>query len=238
VSALGQALLEFQKAAPPIHLDATNPHYQSKFASLANVVSTVRPILNQHGLVFTQFPTNIDGAPALETMLIHAESGEDIAAVTPLILAKSEPQGYGSALTYTRRYALLSILGLVGDEDDDANAATPRPNGSVEAAQGDPHGLRTSRADHVPAVTLEEALADPTKLVVHWSRNRGKTLGELTKRQIDWYANEWQPNPDHATDQDWTLKAAAQQLTNGQSEAAVVGAPSDLDDIPFAPSEF
>lgn len=231
---LATALLHFQADAPTIPLDATNPHFHSKFASLGAVIASVRPILNKHGLVYAQFPTNIDGAPALETMLIHAESGEDIAAVTPLILAKNDPQGHGSALTYTRRYALLSILGLVGDEDDDANAATPRNNG----AAADPHGLQASRSDAVPSVSLESALADPAAVVVHWSRNKGKKLGELTKRQIGWYANEWQPNPEHATDQDWTLKAAAQQLSNGEIVAAP-GAPSDdYADIPFGPSIF
>jgi hypothetical protein len=123
------------------------------------VIAAVRPVLNKHGLVYAQFPTNLDGAPALETMLIHAESGEDIAAVMPLVLTKNDPQGYGSALTYARRYALLSILGLVGDEDDDANSAIAprdevlarngsaggdgaRDRGKPSPTADDPHGLK------------------------------------------------------------------------------------------------
>jgi len=132
---LAKALHAFQKDAPPIHFDAENDHYHHKFVSLSKVIAEIRPALNKQGLVYTQFLTNIDGLPALETMLIHAESGEDIAAVAPLILAKNDPQGWASAVTYARRYALLSMLGLVGEEDDDAQRAS------------DPHGLRASRAD-------------------------------------------------------------------------------------------
>jgi hypothetical protein len=93
---------------------------------------------------------------------------------------------------------------------------------------GDAHGLQASRADSVP---LEAALLDPASVVIHFSKNKGKTLGDLTQRQLDWYAHVWEPNPEYATDQDWTLKAAAQQLAGG--EAVTVGAPNDTDDIPF-----
>lgn len=198
---LATALHAFQKDAPPIHLDATNPHFRSKFASLGNVVSAVRPILNKHGLVYAQFPTNIDGAPALETMLIHAESGEDIAAVTPLILAKNDPQGYGSALTYARRYALLSILGLVGDEDDDANSAS------------DPHGFNQSRADAAPPPKPENI--EDTR--IHFGKNEGKRLGDLTERQLAWYAETWEPGGSAA---DSALKEAAVAI-------------HDLNSVPF-----
>ena len=209
---LATALLHFQAEAPPIHLDATNPHFHSKFASLGNVVSAVRPVLNKHGLVYAQFPTNIDGAPALETMLIHAESGEDIAAVTPLILAKSDPQGYGSALTYARRYALLSILGLVGDEDDDANAAQPEPQASRRA---DVNGLQSSRADAV----------QPGQFIVNFGKkHKGKKVEDVPREYWEWCFNEGAKLPDD-------LRAAVELHLGLTSVAA--GAPDDLDDIPF-----
>jgi uncharacterized protein (DUF3820 family) len=209
---LGKALHAFQKDAPPIHLDATNPHFNSKFASLAGVVSAIRPALNKHGLVYTQFPTNIDGQPALETMLIHAESGQDIAAVTPLVLAKNDPQGYGSALTYARRYALLSILGLVGDEDDDANSATPH--------NGDVHGLQESRADNVA----------PHTMVVGFGKHKGKQVHEVPRDYWEWWLGQ-----DGKKDE--VLRAAV-ELHLGLTDTHAVGAPNPDDDIPFAASEF
>jgi len=209
---LAKALLGFQKDAPAITLDATNPHFGSKFASLNGVVAAVRPALNKNGLVYMQFPTNLDGAPALETMLIHAESGEDIAAVTPLILSKIDPQGYGSALTYARRYALLSILGLVGDEDDDANSAS---NGSAAATGASDRGKPSSAAD----------------VILHFSKNKGKRLGDLTPKQLQWYATEWEPNPEYANEQDRALKEAALALHLGTE--GIAAPVDDLADVPF-----
>jgi hypothetical protein len=95
---------------------------------------------------------------------------------------------------------------------------------------GDPHGLQSSRADNVP---LEAALLDPAGVVIHFSKNQGKTLGELTQRQLEWYAQVWEPKQEYATDQDWTLKAAAQALLNGETVTVAAGASSDVDDIPF-----
>lgn len=211
MSEIGKALHAFQKEAPPIHLDATNPHFHSRFVSLGGVVAAVRPVLNKHGLVYAQFPTNIDGAPALETMLIHAESGEGIAAVTPLILAKNDPQGYGSALTYARRYALLSILGLVGDEDDDANSAQPTER--VHYPKPDPHGLQESRADAV----------QPDQMLVPFGKHKGKKIHDVPTSYWEWWLGQ-DGNKDEA------FKAAV-ELHLGLT-AAPVGS-SDLDDIPF-----
>jgi uncharacterized protein (DUF3820 family) len=200
MSTLAQALHAFQKDAPPIHLDARNPHFGNKYASLGGVVAAIRPELNKHGLVYTQLPTNLDGAPALRTSVMHAESGEEIADVMPLILPKSDPQSYGSALTYARRYALLSILGLVGDEDDDATAATSQ----VQARQGngdggggtdwsgagrpaDPHGLQASRADAV----------QPGQIIVPFGKHKGKTVADVPRDYWDWWlAQDGRKNPE------------------------------------------
>lgn len=84
----------------------------------------VLPLLTTEGIVVIQSPTVFEGIRALRTILIHAESNtqfEDTMALT----GKEDPQGQGSAITYARRYALMSILGLVADEDDDGTEAQP-----------------------------------------------------------------------------------------------------------------
>jgi len=120
---LAQALVAFHKDAPKISLDATNPHFKSKFASLPGIMDTVRKPLADVGLVVLQHPCVLDsGMPGLRTTLLHS-SGEREEDVMALAVDKPGPQAQGAALTYARRYAVLSILGLVGDEDDDANSA-------------------------------------------------------------------------------------------------------------------
>jgi hypothetical protein len=119
------AILAVQAEVGPIAPDAVNPHFNSKFTSLAKVVETVGPILNRHGLTWRTFPTtNEHGQPALRYRLQHTESGEMDEDVMPLLLGKVDSQGLGSALTYSRRYALCAVLNLVADDDDDGHGAS------------------------------------------------------------------------------------------------------------------
>lgn len=120
-----KALVEVQSELPVIAKTATNPYFQSRYAPLAEVVAAVSPVLTAHGLCVTQWPRIENGQPVLTTILAHS-SGEWLSGDMPLLLAKNDPQGQGSAITYARRYAYMSIVGVVADEDDDGNAASRR----------------------------------------------------------------------------------------------------------------
>lgn len=129
--ALVPALIEWQKNMPSIIKDAKNPHFGNKFASLGTLVHNSAPVLAEYGLVVTQFPSvGTDDTPTLVTTLWHV-SGEWIEAEMALVMAKSDPQGQGSALTYARRYAYCAVLGIVADEDDDAERAVNRKSAPV-----------------------------------------------------------------------------------------------------------
>ena len=120
-----EALLEIQKeGVEGITFDSTNPHFKNRYISLGKVVETLKPILNEKGLLLSQIPVSLVGTPALQTVLYHPESDTSIEGVVPLVLDKATSQALGSAITYTRRYALLSMLSLVADEDDDGAAAS------------------------------------------------------------------------------------------------------------------
>lgn len=229
MSHLATALLHFQADPPAVHLDATNPHFGSKFASLGGVVAAVRPALTKHGLVVSQLPTYIgDGVPALETRLMHPESGEEIKSLMPLMMAKQDPQAQGSALTYARRYALLSILGLVGDADDDASA-------TVSPRRGDARGdgtVETQPSDATPGVGQTPRGFDSHDLVIHFGKNSGKRLGDLSPKQIAWYAQTWEPNPQFANEADLGLKQAATMLHLGV-QGSVATVVDDTSEIPF-----
>jgi hypothetical protein len=129
LAALAPAFVKAQAEFEPVLKCKINPHFRNKYAPLEEIVASVRPVLKAHGLtVFHTFSPNGGTALHIETTLMH-ESGEFITSTLAMPLDKNTPQGVGSAITYGRRYALAAILGVVSDEDDDAEAATDRSNG-------------------------------------------------------------------------------------------------------------
>lgn len=131
---LGKAFLLTQDAIRNPHLDSVNPHFGSKFASLAAHIDAIIPTANKFGLNVIQEPVAADGQLALRTRVIHADTGEFYESTVPLQLDKTGPQGAGSAITYFRRYALASIFGVVGEADDDGNTAQSALGGAEKRA--------------------------------------------------------------------------------------------------------
>ena len=98
--------------------------YTYHYADLADTVAAAQPILTTHGLSVAQFP-EYDGVgeDLLTTRVMH-ESGQWLESSMRLLMAKQDPQGQGSAVTYARRYSYCAALGIVADEDDDGAAAS------------------------------------------------------------------------------------------------------------------
>ena len=111
---------------------STNPHLKTRYADLSSVWDACRAALAENDLSVVQLPVSDDpGYVALETMLLHSSS-EFISARCRVRLPRDDPQGAGSGLTYLRRYALSTALGIVADEDDDAEKASqPLPSQST-----------------------------------------------------------------------------------------------------------
>lgn len=121
---IAESLVTFSHHVGAITKDATNPFFKSKYATLGNILESIKEPLLQAGLIFTQHP---DGEDSLTTILIDVDSGEFLQSTYNIKPAKNDPQALGSAITYARRYALSAILGLNCDADDDGNSATPKP---------------------------------------------------------------------------------------------------------------
>ena len=119
------ALAQFQAEVNPVPKTSENTFFKSKYADLATIVEHTRRLLTEKGLLVSQFPGIDDGKPTLVTVLAHV-SGEWMESETPLKLAKDDPQAQGSAITYMRRYAYCACLGIVADDDDDAEKAMRR----------------------------------------------------------------------------------------------------------------
>lgn len=125
---LATAMAKAQAEIKAALKDSKNPHFKSSYADLTSVWDACRAALTKNGISVIQIP-NFEGDEVwLETMLLHA-SGDSIKGRYPLRPQQQTPQGYGSALTYARRYSLAAMVGVVADEDDDGNAASaPRPS--------------------------------------------------------------------------------------------------------------
>jgi hypothetical protein len=116
VGALAKAQSEMENAP----LDAQNPHFRSKYATLAAIRNATMPTLTKNGLVVFQTIDTADGGLCLVTRLAHT-SGQWARSVYPLPTT-SKPHEMGSALTYARRYSWAAITGIAAEEDDDGNA--------------------------------------------------------------------------------------------------------------------
>lgn len=133
-----EKLLDLQGQMPKLQKDSLNPHYKNSYVSLEAVLALVLPELNKRGILLLQLPDNVGGAPALTTKLIDTKDSMEVESTMMLVLEKDNPQGQGSALTYAKRYSILSILGLTADEDDDGEKASSsrkdEPSGSARPA--------------------------------------------------------------------------------------------------------
>lgn len=105
---------------------ANNPHFRNKYADLGNVMDACLPALNEAGIALIQPTGEDEHGRYVETILIHGESGEQLTCRVPLIVSKNDMQGYGSAVTYARRYGLMAMAGIA-PEDDDGHAASKAP---------------------------------------------------------------------------------------------------------------
>jgi hypothetical protein len=175
-----KALSEFQNECPIIHKDTKGHNYT--YADLPQIFSVINPLLKKHKLCFTQLLEN-DG---IRTILFHVESGEQIESHTPIPLVKlgamNEYQSYGSGVTYFRRYALSSMLGLVTDKDTDASTPMSQP---LKVAKSYPE--KNGQTDWESIINDCKSLSELSSLfIANESKMSGNQdiLNLLTKRKL------------------------------------------------------
>jgi hypothetical protein len=138
---IAAAFVKAQKAFGPALKTSTNPHFRSKYADLSNCIEAVIGALNDNGIGLMQRTYECPTGVMVETIFVH-ESGEVMeCGMLHVPAAKQDPQGYGSALTYARRYSLLTASGLSPDDDDGVAASRPAPQ--IDAGM---------MADHIAAI--------------------------------------------------------------------------------------
>ncbi len=133
---LAEALAKAQAVIEDATKDRTNPFFNRTYATLSSVWDACRKPLTDNGLAVVQQVNRSGAEVSVRTLLIHT-SGEWVASVTTLPVKEQTAQGYGSAITYGRRYGLAAIVGVAPDEDDDGNTATKgdEPSGPIKPPQ-------------------------------------------------------------------------------------------------------
>ena len=120
------ALAKAQGKISAAKKDSTNPHFKSKYADLAACWEAIKEPLSTNGLSLTQWVTTAEKGVSVVTVLGHS-SGEFMSSeATFPVKDIGNPQSMGSSITYARRYCLSAAIGLVADDDDDGNAASPQ----------------------------------------------------------------------------------------------------------------
>tara|TARA_B100000953_G_scaffold68944_1_gene55411 strand:+ start:7064 stop:7699 length:636 start_codon:yes stop_codon:yes gene_type:complete len=164
-----------------------NPHFKSKYADSASVDAASRPALANNGIMVSQGVEEELGGLALVTYLIHGGSGQWMSQSVPFIVPRGkteDPQAYGSALTYSRRYGLQSALGMVSD-DDDGEAASRIARRPAPVAPPAP----VEDSGPVPELTDLEAkcreMGMSPRLVEDFvMAEKGKSMNELETHEI------------------------------------------------------
>lgn len=140
--ALAAALVKAWAEIPSVYRDASNSHFRSNYATYDQIVQTTRPVLAKHGLSLLQLPgIDPDGRAVIRNTLVH-KGGEvmDLGAIAVPSKDQHDPQKFGSAVTYAKRYAWCAALAVPTGDDDDANgAATP---GKPQEEQPPQKGMR------------------------------------------------------------------------------------------------
>lgn len=205
---IAKAFVKAQKEFGPALKTATNPHFRSKYADLSACVEAVIDALNNNGIALIQNNHPSDDGVIVETVFLH-ESGEQLSCGQLHVPAsKQDPQGFGSALTYARRYSLMAACGIA-PEDDDGNAAS-RNNNSVET-----HA--PAKAAKLPRLTDEEAKAEYEK----WMEVKSLLVDDEGAPINERITNEWGRLPSNvrsAIKRHGELIAATEQLDAAANE--------------------
>ena len=178
---LASALMEFQAAVGPVFEDETNPHFKSRFASLASIMSTIRPHLRQHGLSVMQFPISAGDSAGCRTIVMH-QSGESLEQefLVP-IGAKVDPQKCIAAVSYARRACITGALALVTSSDLDRDGEDlverPAPLKPPRTPQPAKKSAKKRASKAQPPALGPAMSADNRKKVKHAAITRLKALG-------------------------------------------------------------
>jgi hypothetical protein len=183
ITELAAALAKAQGAMDDATKSETNPHFRSKYADLAAVREVIREPLAVNDLSIIQAPRSREGEVEVETMILH-KSGEFIAETLSVPLTKRDAQGIGSAISYARRYGLMSLLGLAAADDDGNEASRRAPVAPVDPAPA--KTITKASSEKLLGVMRDTlALCDSPDSVEAWGKSNKAAKAQLLQEHQD-----------------------------------------------------
>lgn len=181
---ISSALVKAQKAFNPALKSSLNPHFKSKYVSLDGCIEAVIDALNDNGVMLMQETSECESGVTVETVFIHESGEERRAGKLHVPASKNDAQGYGSALTYARRYSLMAACGIA-PEDDDGNAASQPVKQASKQVQPKNFDIEITKLKN--CTTIEQLakvwgeLDAPSKHVLESVKNEQKQFIESVK---------------------------------------------------------
>jgi uncharacterized protein (DUF3820 family) len=226
---LASALVKAIAETKDVKADATNPFHKNTYATLGAHLEATKGTFAKHGLAIVQFPHGDGNQVGVNTMVIHKDGGYIQNYVTIPVGENLKGQDAGSLFSYLRRYALASVAGIA-TTDDDAEA-----DRVLRSAPSTTHntGVFAQPATKVVSAPSGVIHADADlNVVIHFGKNKGKTLGELPANSLDWYIKEFQPKPYNGkiSPVDVALRDALDRLDAKRGDAS---SDEPEDNVPF-----
>jgi hypothetical protein len=211
INELAGALAKAQAEIKNAKFDAKNPHFKSKYATLASVRDAITPALTKHGLAIAH-ATSLEGNGMLvvNSRLMHT-SGQWIEAAWPIIGDTNKPQAMMSAYTYAKRANDAALTNIASEEDDDANEAqehgqmdpdmrnmTGDPRAKGYKTNGTTPGAVAAQNTNAAYASLTNEIRAATSLdaLKEWKRLRAKEINALPTDWIDHLAEEYERQKD------------------------------------------
>jgi hypothetical protein len=208
INELAKALATFQGAVKPVLKNKENPFFKSMYADILALRESCKKELSELGLSVSQgMDQSGTGADVLITTLMHT-SGQWIQSSYTIKASKQDPQGIGSAFTYARRYAFAAILGLVTDDDDDAEKAMGRHGHDNNHQQPvPPTGIPYPSIGHIEG-----------KHMMRWGKHKGKSYEEVGPEELT--KSVWGARKGLSDNADWVGKVGHTNVERFVDEAS------------------
>jgi hypothetical protein len=180
---IASAFVKAKKAFGPALKDKTNPAFRSKYADLGACIDAVEEALHANGIVLVQETSLDETGVTVETVLLH-ESGESMRfGKLHVPASKSDPQGYGSALTYCRRYSLCASMGIA-PEDDDGNAAAEASKRAADAKKREADATSPAAVAKRLTAQATDNIEAVATVMAGWERDEVKKVWPFIPKDV------------------------------------------------------